>query len=130
MPQINGIDHIHVNVSDRAKSEQWYARVLLLTREKELEFWAVDGGPLIINDKDKTLHLALFESNKIQDTIIALNTSATGLRQWIEHLKKEGVATKPIDHDVSWSVYFKDPDGNPFEITTYEYDQFISTANT
>ena len=25
------------------------------------------------------------------------------------------------DHDLSVSLYFQDPDGNPYEITTYEY---------
>lgn len=27
-----------------------------------------------------------------------------------------------VDHDVAWSLYFADSDGNPFEITSYEYD--------
>jgi catechol-2,3-dioxygenase len=27
------------------------------------------------------------------------------------------------DHQVSWSLYFSDPDGNPYEITSYTYDQ-------
>ena len=26
------------------------------------------------------------------------------------------------DHAVSWSLYFTDPDGNPFEITSYDYE--------
>jgi sugar lactone lactonase YvrE len=27
------------------------------------------------------------------------------------------------DHQVSWSLYFSDPDGNPYEITSYEYGE-------
>lgn len=33
---------------------------------------------------------------------------------------------KPVDHEVSWSIYFKDPDGNPFEDTTYDYEAFAN----
>jgi len=25
------------------------------------------------------------------------------------------------DHQISWSMYFSDPDGNPYEITSYDY---------
>ena len=28
---------------------------------------------------------------------------------------------EPEDHQVSWSLYFADPDGNPWEITTYQH---------
>ena len=31
------------------------------------------------------------------------------------------------DHEVSWSVYFKDPDGNPYEVTTYDYEDFANS---
>ena len=27
-----------------------------------------------------------------------------------------------VDHGYCFSVYFKDPDGNPYELTTYDYD--------
>jgi catechol-2,3-dioxygenase len=34
------------------------------------------------------------------------------------------------DHDLSVSLYFHDPDGNPFEITTYEYQAVKAALGT
>lgn len=129
-PSLDGIDHIHINVSDRAKSERWYNEVLGFSRVRELEFWATDGGPLTLADTKGRIHIALFESDNIQSTTIALKASSAGLTEWIHHLSSSGIRVKPVDHEVSWSLYFKDIDGNPFEITTYEYDDFkIKTDN-
>ncbi|MBL8165294.1 MAG: hypothetical protein JNJ61_25145, partial [Anaerolineae bacterium] len=30
-------------------------------------------------------------------------------------------AADVVDHELSWSIYFNDPWGHPFEVTTYEY---------
>lgn len=127
-PKFNGIDHIHINVSDRARAESWYATVLGFSRVAELEFWAAGGGPLTLTDAGGHVHLALFESSDIQDATVALNVSSADFAAWITHLAKHGVSVKPIDHQVSWSLYFRDIDGNPFEITTYEYNQFLAMA--
>jgi catechol-2,3-dioxygenase len=27
-----------------------------------------------------------------------------------------------VDHDISFSIYFDDPDGNKLELTSYDYD--------
>lgn len=125
-PKFNAIDHIHINVSDRGLAEKWYETVFGFSRVPELEFWAEDGGPLTLTDSGGHVHLALFESDSIQRTVIALSVSSSEFKAWVAHLAKHGIETKPIDHQVSWSLYFGDPDGNPFEITTYEYDEVSS----
>ena len=122
-PGVGCIDHIHVFVSDRAAAEFWYKRVLGFTRVREYEFWAADGGPLTIQNRDGTVHIALFERpvEKCRSTI-ALGVNATEFLAWRSHLI-QALAQKPTleDHDLSLSLYFQDPDGNPYEITTYEY---------
>ena len=27
-----------------------------------------------------------------------------------------------VDHDIQFSIYFEDPYGNPYEITSYDYE--------
>jgi len=122
-PSLNGIDHIHVHVTDRPVSEQWYQRVLGLSRVPELAGWAVDGGPLTLSDASGKVHLALFEAGaQACRSTIALGVSASEFVRWRKHL--EAALAKPIrleDHQLAWSLYFSDPDGNPYEITTYEH---------
>ena len=123
-PELERVDHIHVFVADRSAAEQWYARVMGLKRLKDLEFWAPDGGPLTIGNRSGSVHLALFErpAAKCRSTI-AMGTTAEGLLAWRRHLAAElGRPIERVDHQVSWSLYFEDPDGNPYELTTYEYE--------
>lgn len=94
MPKIDRIDHIHVFVSDRVAAEHWYERVLGFRRVPELEFWAVN-----------------------------MAVSGESFTHWQAHL--QNVLEKPIhpvDHRVAQSLYFTDPDGNPYEITTYIHE--------
>lgn len=124
LPLFDSVDHIHINVANRQDAEKWYAECLGFTRDAHFEEWVTAKGPLTLRNHDGSIHLALFERVEIQNTVIAFRVSATGLHQWVEHLLSKGIDVAPIDHDLSWSVYFRDPDGNPFEITTYEYDLF------
>ena len=127
IPKLQAIDHVYIFVKDRAKSELWYRNVLGLHPVKALEFWARDGGPLTIANSEETIHLALFESNKNEATTVAFSVSGQEYLKWFQHLKSEGLPVNHNDHEISWSVYFKDPDGNPFEITSYDYE-FIKVA--
>lgn len=123
-PLLERMDHIHVFVADRSASEKWYASVLGFTRVPELEFWSPDGGPLTIANPGGTIHLALFErpAEKCRSTI-ALAAGAEAFLAWRAHLARAlARPIEAIDHALSWSLYFDDPDGNPYEITSYEYD--------
>ena len=122
-PQIEAFDHIHVYVADRAAAESWYRRVLGFARSKELEFWAPNGGPLTLQNGSGSVHLALFERSREKNrATIALRVNGEQFALWLSHLRHELRGDVSVeDHDVSVSLYFKDPDGNPYEITTYDH---------
>ena len=123
-PRLDTIDHIHVLVANREASERWYGEVLGLSRVGELAFWSAGGGPLTIANEQNTVHLALFERppERCRSTI-AFGVDAEEFCRWRAHLHAVfGREFEAEDHEVSWSLYFNDPDGNPFEITSYEHE--------
>ena len=122
-PPLLGFDHIHVFVQDRSAAEAWYARVMGLRRSPGLEFWTDDRGPLTLQDEDDTVHIALFERPRQPNrATVALRASAEAFGRWRAHLSAfPELKVSLEDHAVSMSLYFSDPDGNPYEITTYEH---------
>lgn len=120
-PALHGIDHLHVFVTDRPAATAWYARVLGMMPIAELARWAVDGGPLTIRDAADRVHLALFERPRQPNrATIALRIAAGDWPAWQAHLGRQQVPSTFEDHGESWSIYFADPDGNPYELTCYE----------
>ncbi|MCH7371344.1 MULTISPECIES: VOC family protein [Aeromonas] len=124
-PTLDSLDHVHIHVANRAQSEAWYARVLGLQRLPECEPWLSAQGPLTLGNATATVHLALFERPVEKcHSVVALRTTAAAFLAWRAHLSAIlGHDVKAVDHHLAWSLYFSDPDGNPFEITSYEHQQ-------
>ena len=123
IPKLNGIDHIHVYVSDWTTAESWYQRVLGFKRVEKFMVWAVKNGPLTIEDPSGNVHLALFEhDNPPGDSAIAFGARGEEFINWKNHLGDQGLELRVADHQLMWSLYFKDPDENLLEITTGDYD--------
>ena len=122
-PNLQRIDHVHVFVSDRVAAEVWYVRVMGLRPIPELVFWSADGGPLTLGNASGSVHVALFEgAMQSCRSTLALGVGGVEFLAWQSHL--EAVLQRrvaPVDHQVSWSLYFTDPDGNPFEITSNDH---------
>ena len=124
--KLNGIDHVHINVANWGDAEQWYQRILGLKRVERLMPWAVKSGPLTIEDPAGNIHLALFESEAPQSiSAIAFGTNAADFMAWKAHLEDHGLDLRLTDHKLAYSLYFKDPWENLFEITTYERDEVV-----
>ena len=120
-PRINGIDHVHLYVSDREKAVSWYRKVLGFEVFEPLSLWASETGPLTVTDPDNTVHMALFKRNdQAPSSSIAFKTDAEGFQAWLQRLEALGVKVRIADHQVTESLYFSDPDGNLHEITYYK----------
>jgi catechol 2,3-dioxygenase len=121
LPKLNGIDHVHVYVKSWSEAEPWYRDVLGFTRLKAFESWAVDGGPLTLEDTSGNVHLALFESDQAPTSTIAFGVTGEEFLAWKKHLEKHSLRLRIADHALAWSMYFHDPFDNMHEITTYDH---------
>lgn len=138
--QVDRIDHVHVEVTDRDQAADWYARVLGLRRDPNLASWADDPmGPLILSTSDGTPTLSLFARACLtpsRDTTVAFRVSGAAFLEFLQDIERLGLTDMQghtltrnavVDHALSWSIYFVDPDRNRLEITTYDYEQ-VGTA--
>lgn len=120
-PTLKGFDHAHVYVADRAAAVKWYANVMDMTPIPEFLSWAEGGGPLTLTDPTDTIHLAIFERECFEPgTHIAFGASGAQWLQWKTHLESKSLTVRADDHVMAYSLYFRDPDENMYEITTYE----------
>ena len=123
--RVKQIDHVELLVPDIRKTEAWYEKVLGL---KRVHAW--DPEPIMIGAG--TTKLALFTSTKAKDARtrskghrvgygylrVAFLTSTRGFQEAQRHLKKLRIPFHgPIDHDLTFSIYFQDLNGLPLEIT-------------
>lgn len=130
--KIADIDHVEVFVKNRAEAARWYEEIFGLSPIQELDAWA-KIGPLFIGNKDGTVKIALIDGTKDNDGSInrvAFSASGEDFVGFVNNLddarvyflKRRVAKNDLVDHDLSYSIYFDDPDGNKLELTCYEYD--------
>ncbi|HEY3249571.1 MAG TPA: VOC family protein [Ignavibacteria bacterium] len=124
MFELERIDHVAITVSSLENSVKWYMEILGLERYYEGEW---DGVPIMIG-KGGTC-IALFKvkgDNPKPDRgtpammHLAFRTDRKNFMKAQEELSAKAIKFSFADHDISHSIYFKDPDGHEIEITTYE----------
>ncbi len=122
LPKLNGIDHIHLYVANKQRAADWYNAVLGFNVVESLKLWNKENGPLTIEDELGIIHLALFTRKEQQpSTAIAFKATGEEFLNWKKHLTEQKLTLRIANHQVAWSLYFKDPDNNMHEITTYDY---------
>lgn len=135
---VEGIDHVELVVPDRDEAARWYERVLGLTVCAEYAFWAEEGGPLMISSDDGWTKLALFEGDHRTAPVpkrVAFRINGDGFLCFLARLPELDLVDGDdrrvteadiVDHDVSVSLYFRDPYGTPLEVTTYDYEAVMA----
>ncbi|MEX0331377.1 MAG: VOC family protein [Puniceicoccaceae bacterium] len=123
--ELKRIDHLAIVCADVAVSRAWYCEVLGM---EWIYKGAWDGNPVFLR-KGETC-LAIFEAGTgatIQpregirlDHFAFLAESMTDFKQACSELKAKDIPFEFQDHEISHSIYFKDPDGHVVEITTYD----------
>ena len=124
--ELEGIDHVALSVRDVERSAQWYIDVLGFERRHE-GMW--DGVPVFIGKGTTSLALFPVRSNErfpstARDNVrmlhLALRANRKNFLAAQEALKRGGIKFEFQDHEISHSIYFRDPDCHELEITTYE----------
>ncbi len=124
--KIRSLGHVVLRVSDCARAERFYAGILGLpvcarldrnSRGLKMVFFSLG------NHHDFAVMEVSGEGSSRSDTAVGLHhvafnigTTLDELREAKAKLEAAGIATNPIDHEVTKSLYFSDPDGNGVEV--------------
>ncbi|MSR78350.1 MAG: VOC family protein [Candidatus Omnitrophica bacterium] len=128
---IQGIDHVAVSVRDLDKAVEFYTKILgLKITEREynkpgIEYF-LDAGPsligLIQGDLKGPHHL--FQHEGIGANHFSFRIKTKDFDATLEKLKTAGVEIiYSKKREKSWSIYFKDLDGNKLELTAWPLEE-------
>ena len=122
--KIQSLGHVVLRVSDRERAEQFYGDVLglpLCARLDEPGFKMAFFS--LGNHHDFAVMEVSGDGSKRGESAVGLHhvafnigTTLDELREAKTKLDAEGIAAHPVDHEVTKSLYFEDPDGNGVEL--------------
>lgn len=126
MFRIQALDHVALAVRDVRRSAQWYIDVLGF-KEEHSDVW--NGVPTFVGNGNAAIALfpvsgdatsASRDRARVRVLHLAFRADRKNFVSAQDELKKRGIEFDFQDHEVSHSIYFRDPDGHKIEITTYE----------
>jgi catechol 2,3-dioxygenase len=121
--KIKSLGHVVLRVADRDRSERFYNGVL--------------GLPLCARFDEQGMKMAFFSLGNHHDFAVMevkgdrsgnrtgsglehvafnIGTTLDELREAKAKLEAAGISPRPVDHEVTKSLYFEDPDGNGLEV--------------
>lgn len=136
---VDQIDHVEIFVPTRFEAAKWYRNVLGLKVVEKYKHWAKDPrGPLMISSDNGSTKLALFTGTPQNYgkeggiKLVAFRVSGADFIKFMircdkelelyDHQHNRVISDSVVDHNQAFSLYFNDPYGHRFEITTYEYE--------
>jgi len=119
MSNLLGIGHVHIKVSDLKKAEKFYTKLIGFKVNERVNNYLF----LTLGKRHHDLALQeVIDAKKPSENSIGLYHFAIEAKDLKElaklyfKLKKEKIDVSPIDHGISKSLYFSDPDGNGIEV--------------
>jgi catechol 2,3-dioxygenase len=122
--KIEELGHVVLRVTDRERAERFYGGVLGLPVCARLD----EGGLRMTfftlgNHHDFAVMEVTAEGSSrnesgagLHHVAFKIGTTMDELREARAKLEAAGIVTMPVDHDVTKSLYFADPDGNGIEV--------------
>ena len=120
---LDALDHVSLNVRDRAAAIAWYRDVLGLRQKNQP---TRDDWPVFMGEFGACVGLfqaatespdRAEESTGLRHLAFAVGRHDLGVAQ--EHLRELGIEFRFVDHGNAHSIYVSDPDGNDVELTSY-----------
>jgi catechol 2,3-dioxygenase-like lactoylglutathione lyase family enzyme len=138
--EVHAMDHVETLVPDLDAGIDWMKRCFGLHEVEAFSAVGGEGGPVMLTSDDSYTKVALFQGEPAGfgpvrgHRVVAFRTDARSFLRFIEYAPQipvheedgrpfaAGSRLQVEDHEVSMSVYFRDPWGNPYELTTYEVE--------
>jgi glyoxylase I family protein len=136
MPEVTGIDHIYICVSDLQQSESFYDRVFLKTLGFRKNTFTLNNAPHIqyYNRLFGYVIRPMTTSSSAVPGNIGLHhfclrvDSIEDVKTAADQLRVLGIDASPAEHCPEyapdyWATYFSDPDSIALEITNYRQER-------
>ena len=126
MFEIDTLDHVALSVRDLERSARWYADVLGFKRLHEGKWNGIpifvgnDAAAVALFPASEEIGSASVDRAAVRTLHFAFRTDRENFLRAQDELKKRAISFEFQDHEISHSIYFRNPDGHKIEITTYE----------
>ncbi|TLF81176.1 VOC family protein [Nocardia cyriacigeorgica] len=126
MPDLAGIHHVKIPVSDLPRSVRWYREVFGFRPTMQFADSSDDVVRGVVGDIPGLGMVALRENPEAAagckgfDPVGYAVNDRPDLEQWAEHLDGLGITHSPvIDASIGWILVFNDPDGLEIHMYTW-----------
>lgn len=120
--KVQSLGHVVLKVGDRARSEAFYTGVLGLPvvaryDDFQMTFFSLgDHHDFAIQALGEDAAGSPGDAVGLQHVAFKIGDEFDTLKQAKQDLEAAGVSVRPVDHGVTQSLYFTDPDGNGLEV--------------
>jgi catechol 2,3-dioxygenase len=121
--KVQSLGHVVLNVTDLKRSEEFYSGLLGLEvcarfdeQGMQMTFFTLGNHHDLAILQAPGEGAAGDQATGLHHVAFCIGTTIDQLKEARDVLQHAGVALDPIDHEVTKSLYFDDPDGNRIEL--------------